>query len=164
MTNMKKHILTLAVAISSVFCASAADRYAYSLSVNQKDGTKVEFKFEEEPVATIEGTDLKITLYDDMRSVLFPITEVENLTINRSNPTGVNSIADENKVCFGLKREALDVEGLVAGVDVDIYASDGRHVAHAVCDADGAVSIDITSLGSGIFVVKAAKQSFKFIR
>lgn len=161
---MKKHILALAVALSSAFCAAAADEYAYSLSVNQKDGTKVEFRFDEEPVATIEGDDLKITLYDDMRSVLFPIAQLENLTIAKSNLTGVDAIAEQGKVSFGLSRQSLDVEGLSAGVNIDVFASDGRHVAHAVSDDNGAVRIDLSSLGSGIFVVKAAKQSFKFIR
>lgn len=162
---MKKHILALAVAISSAFCASAADEYAYSISVNQKDGTKTEFKFEEEPVATIEGDDLKISLYNttDLQSVLFPIAELENLTIIWGNTTGVKDMA-ESKVSFGITRTALEAEGLAAGTAVDIYSTDAKHVAHAVSDANGAARIDISSLGSGVFMVKAGNKSFKFIR
>lgn len=161
---MKKHILALAVAISSAFCASAADEYAYSLSVNQKDGSKVEFKFDEEPVATIDGDDLKITLYDDMSSVLFPIADLENLTIAKSNLTGVEAISAQGEVSFGLTRQTLDVDGLAAGVNVDIYTSDGKHAARAICDANGSARIDVSKLGSGIYLVKAGKKSFKFIR
>lgn len=163
---MKKHILALAVAISSMFCASAADDYAYSLCVNQKDGEKVEFKFEDQPIATIENDNLKITLYetDDLESVLFPIDALENITFTRSNLTGVNAIDSKGKVSFGLTREALDVNGLASGVNVDIFASDGRHVAHAACGADGSARLDLSPLGKGVYTVKAGKQTFKFIR
>lgn len=165
---MKKFIFAAVAVLASVFGVSAENVvYAYKLIVNQKDGTSVEFKFEEEPVATLEGDDVKITLYaaDDIdNGVLFPIAQLQNFTFEKDALSGVSEVASKADVSFGLTRTALQVAGLEAGQAVDIFSADGRQVARGICDANGNATIALEALPAGVYAVKAGKSTFKFIR
>lgn len=160
---MKKYIIALTAALATAISASAVD-YAHKLLVNKTDGTKVEYKFEDCPVASIEGDDLKISFLYSEQTVLHPIADIVNLTFDKEEVNSVEGIYTEGSVSFGLTRDLLEAAGLPAGTAVRIYDMAGALHAEGTCDADGAVSIPIASLGQGVYLVKAGNNSFKFIR
>lgn len=160
---MKKTILALTAALATAFGASAAD-YTHSFIINKVDGSTVEYQFQDEPVITISEDNFLVRLVsspDD--GVLYPMADVVNITFDKQ--VGVQAIeGDTNHVTFGISRETLDVAGLAPGADIYIYNTAGSLCIKAVCNADGAASVNISSLGSGVFVVNAGGNAFKFIR
>lgn len=161
---MKKTIIAIAAVLASAITASAVD-YKHKLIVNKTDGIKVEYKFEDTPVATIEGDDLKIELVSTKESVLYPIADLANLTFEKKEYDSVESVGDDaSRVSFGISRETLEVSGLAAGTSVSVHDLSGMLRATGVCDASGSATLDIGSLGSGVYIVEAGNNTFKFIR
>lgn len=159
---MKKTIIALALAVATAFGASAAN-YEYSLLVNKTDGTSVAYLFQDSPVATIEGENLKITSTTD-EGVLHPIEDLSNLTILRKETSGVATLVDKGAAAFGVTRQTFDAAGLAAGAEISIFSADGMLCAKGSADSEGRAAIDISSLGKGVYMVRAGKNSFKFIR
>lgn len=159
---MKRYIIAITAALATAISASAVD-YAHKLLVNKTDGTKVEYKFEDAPVASIEGDDLKISFQYSDETVLHPIADIANLTFDKTE-VGIEGIFTQGSVTFGLTRDLLEAAGLPAGTTVRIYDMAGMLHAEATCDADGVASVSIASLGQGVYLVKAGNNSFKFIR
>jgi len=161
---MKKTIIAIAAVLASAITASAVD-YKHKLIVNKADGTKGEYKFEDTPVATVEGDDLKIELASTRESVLYPIADLASLTFEKKEYDSVECIGDDStRVSFGISREALEVSGLTAGASVSVHDLSGMLRATGVCDASGSVTLDIGSLGNGVYIVEAGNNTFKFIR
>lgn len=149
--------------MATAFGASAVD-YIHTLIVNKTDGTKVEYKFENVPVATIEGDDLKIELLTTSESVLYPIADIVNFTFEKEL-SGVDNISsDEARVSFGITRESLEASGLASGAELSVYNAAGMLCVKAVCGDNGSVSVDISTLDKGVYVVNAGNNTFKFIR
>lgn len=162
---MKKYILVILAVVASVFTTYADELYAYTLKVNQKNGDQMTFKFQDEPVATIEGENLKISLLTVAgEDILVPISNLENLTFEKNALSGVENMKAAAGVAFALTKTALNAEGLEAGTVVSIYAIDGRIAAQGVCDATGNCSISLENVAPGVYAVKAGNNSFKFVR
>ena len=160
---MKKTIIALAAVWATAFGASAVD-YTHTLIINKTDGTKVEYKFADVPVATLEGDDLKIELLTTSENVLYPIADIVNFTFEKEL-SGVDNISsDEGRGSFGITREALDVSGLASDTEISIYNAAGMLCVKAVCGDNGTVSVDISTLDKGVYVVNAGNNIFKFIR
>lgn len=163
---MKKTIIAIAAALTAVFGTSAAAVYTHTLVINKSDGTKVEYKFEDIPVAEILGDELKITVGLTGESVIHPIVGMVNMTFDKQELGGIGlvPVGDPGAVSFGISREALDVAGLAAGCDVMIYDVAGVLVAVGKAGVDGSVSVPLSGLGNGIYIVSAGKATFKFTR
>ncbi len=135
------------------------------LVVNTVEGEPVEFAFQTDPVATIEGSDLVITDINDER-ILYPIADLVNLTFkidpNYNSVEGVESDAKALRV--SLTRTAVIVSGLELGVQVFLYSVDGAKIAAATADAGGVLTISTEALPKGVYTVAAPKHSFKFIK
>lgn len=164
---MKNYIISLVAFMAAALSAPAASLgYDYSLIINKLDGTQVEYKFEVMPVATIDGDDLCISTDADPTKVRYPIAELNNLTFRSEVNAGVNDLSADTapRVSFIVNRQSLEAEGLPAGAMLTVYAANGTLAAQCRANASGAVSINISHLGHGIYIVKAADHSFKFIR
>ena len=149
--------------LATAFGASAVD-YTHTLVVNKTDGTKVEYKFADMPVAMIEGNDLKMQLAGSEESVLYPIADIVNLTFEKK-VSGVESVVgEEGRVTFGISHESLEAAGIEPGAEVSVYNAAGMLCIKAQCGADGSVSVNISTLDKGVYVVNAGKNTFKFIR
>lgn len=160
---MKKTIIALFAVLATAITASATD-YTYSLLVNKTDGSKVEYKFAEEPVITIEGENMKVTLATDEQGVLYPFADVANLTFDKQQ-SGIKAVeAAEGRVTFGLSRDLLEVSGLSDRAEVSIYTVSGVLMAKTACTPDGYASLEISSLPAGVYLVSAGQHKFKFIR
>lgn len=146
--------------IAAATSAFAAE-YVYSVIVNKTDGSKVEYKFSENPVATIEGDNMKMTY--EGGAVLYPFAEIVNLTFEKEE-SGVSNVADSVGISFAVTKERLEASGLESGTTVSVYDASGQLVAGGTAGADGTVTISIASLGSGVHVVSAGRETFKFVR
>lgn len=161
---MKKTILAIGAALAVAISAQAAVDYTHTLVANMNDGTQTKFEFQDIPVATIEGEDLMITLMTTMDSYAIPMSELVNITIDRQE-SGVKGIeAESNAVRFGLTHDQLEVWGLPEATDVTVTDINGILQARGTASADGYAAVAIGELGKGVYIVKAGKNGFKFIR
>lgn len=157
-----KKILTFVAALAVTICASATD-YAYSVLVNQTNGNKVEYKFEDMPVATFSEDNMVMNVGE--QHVSYPIADIVNLTFDRTEKpeSGVEGVASPDMTVL-LSKENLDIRGLNPGVKVAVYDISGRMLVSANADADGSFSTSLSALGKGVFVITAGNNSFKIIR
>lgn len=158
---MKTKIFALFAALAAAFSASALE-YNHSVVVNCTDGTKMEYKFHDCPVAFVDGDEVNISVTMTHESVSIPMADITNLTFTKVS--GVESVKEDSRVSFGITRESLEVAGLEPGVSVAIYDVAGVMRVQGACGADGQVTLAIGDLASGVYVVSAGEKSFKFIR
>lgn len=160
---MKKYIIAAATLLATILGTATAAEYSHSVLVNLKDGSNVAYKFEDIPVATIDGDNLKITLGMTEQTVLYPFANIVNLTFEKKL-SGVTDVKSENQVSFGLTSESLEVWGLTASTQVSIFDATGALRATGTADEAGYVAIETSNLDKGVYLVKAGAHSFKFIR
>lgn len=164
---MKKILISAMLCIAGVACALAQHSNVgrHILVVTTTSGEPVEFAFQTDPVATIEGSDLVITDINDDR-VLYPIADLVNLTFKKdpkyNQVEGLQ--ADASGVRVSLGREAVAISGLELGAPVALYSLDGAKVASAIAGPDGSLSIAIQGLAKGVYTVAIPNHSFKFIK
>lgn len=152
----------MAAVIAAVFGANALEQYY--VQVNKTDGTQVRYWFIDIPVAQLEGDDLKFTMAQTRETVLHPLAEVSNLTFGKED-SGVEGVGAEGQgVSFAVTAETLVMTGAAAGCEVALHDMAGTLCARGAADAAGTLSLSIGHLDKGVYLVKAGKNSFKFIR
>lgn len=156
---MKKIFLALA-AVAMSFAAQAVE-YDYSVFVNQKNGENVEYKFEDEPVASFDGENLVMNVIE--QHISYPMADIVNLTIGKTEKeSGVADVKADMTVF--VSRDAVTIAGLEEGETVAVYDMAGMAVVGGKTDAAGNFSASLSELPKGVYIVKAGKNSFKFIR
>ena len=160
---MKKYIIAAATLLATMLGTATAAEYSHSVLINLKEGGSVAYKFEDVPVATIDGDNLKITLAMTDESVIYPFANVVNLTFEKKE-SGIANVKDNASVTFGITSESLEVWGLTASTQVSIFDATGALRATGAADEAGYVTIETSNLDKGVYLVKAGAHSFKFIR
>ncbi len=152
----------MAAVIAAVFGANALEQYY--VQVNKTDGTQERFWFYDMPVAQLEDDNLKFTMAQTHETVLYPLAEVSNLTMGCVG-MGVDGVGDDfSGVSFAVTAETLVMTGAAAGCEVAVYDTAGSLRARGAADAAGSLSLPVGHLDKGVYLVKAGKNSFKFIR
>lgn len=77
--------------------------------------------------------------------------------------TGVDAIQKDLPV-FKVSSDILEGFNLNSGADVNIYDLSGKKITGATADANGYVSIDVARFPTGVYVVKAKANNFKFYK
>lgn len=145
--------------LSSV--AMFAEGFAYSLIVNKKSGETVEYKFEADPRVTFDAGDMVIATGE--QQVRHAITDLEKLTFTKT--VGIEKVdANKSDIRVAVTSTYIAVEGLVPGSVLTVYSLEGRNVASAVADAQGAAQAAISDLAPGIYVAACEAHSFKFVK
>ncbi len=161
-----KKIIILLCAIITAAAAQAATLYDYSLVITKKSGEAVTYMFRNQPVATFEGTDMAITeTAVNGAKVLYPMTDIEKMTFSKAERSGVETVVSgENTAAFAIDATSITASGLKPEAGLTIFSLDGKKMADAKADADGAATIDISGLAPGAYIVATAGNSFKFIK
>ena len=124
-----------------------------------RNNTEVaKFSLSETPVITFNGGNLVVTSNgEELLS-----TSMEGLRNSfESIETGIQDIKSDDpaRPCFSFG-EAI-FEGLKSGDPIIVYTIDGKAVSHTTAGADGRATINISSLGKGIFILRTPTQSIK---
>lgn len=158
---MKKTIIALFAVMATAFGAAA--NTAYSVWVNLVDSSKVEYRFDDEPVATLENEEVKLTLNMTGATVSYPMADIVNFTFS-SAEVGVNEIDDAASPWFKVGKELFEAGNLGAGTRVSIYDLAGQLLLSAEADAAGNVAVPLANLDKGVYAVSAGRHAFKFTR
>ena len=158
---MKKYIISIFALLAAM--AVQAEILPKSLLVTMKDGNESIFKFADTPVATFEGTDMKITTGGGAETVMIAMAEVNNMTII-DDKSAVEDLKDAAKATFIIGETQIKGAGLRASAKVALYTVSGIMVAQTVTDDQGSFTVDIPAGATGTFIVRAGDRSFKFIK
>lgn len=155
---MKKILTTALLAVCALTGMAQAK---CTLVVEAKNGSKSEFAFETQPVATFGGQDMTVTWNNGEGTLVFAIDDVASMNI-LSEESAVRTL-EEGRLRFGLLGGILTVEGLAPGATLEIYSLDGGLEIMATCHT-ATLMADLSALPAGVHVVRAGGKSFKIMK
>ncbi|UKK53454.1 leucine-rich repeat protein [Prevotella sp. E2-28] len=137
------------------------DHMRTAIVVWMKDGSTHTFYLRHEPIITVQNRNLHIE--SRAGTVEVPLTSVARYTFDRYDITGVTEMSDE-KTDVSLEHNQLVVTGLKIGDNVDVYDVSGKLIQHVQSRRNGSYRINLSSLPTGVYVVKANQTTVKFMK
>lgn len=157
-----RRLLFIAIAALLSMTSLTANAADY-VTVSDKAGNKVSFALTAKPTVTFTDESLVITAGE--QTVEYPRADyrIFTLTDDDQTTTAIEKVNDNNgsNVVFTFA-DGVHGEGLKAGSRVMVFSINGQLVGSANASANG--SVDIPLQGNGVYIVKSATKSFKFIR
>lgn len=138
---------------------NAASLRQNCFSIHQKDGMVVNYSFAEKPVVTYSGSDLVLTT--SSVTVQYPLHSLRKMTIKGiGDATAINDVTLPDTE-FSFSDEDANVRGEKPGTPFYVFDIKGMKSAEGTIDAEGKANIRLSSLSSGIYIVKTQSTSFK---
>ena len=124
------------------------------------NGEKMEFRLVDKPKLSQDGKTIVITA-DGAKVELTP-SELQKVTMGdvENIGSGIAEVAI-NQSSAEFSDGFVRLSGYLAGEDVRIYNTAGVQSATFKASADGTLTISVSSLPSGISIIKTNKQSIK---
>ena len=138
---MKKIFLLILMAVMVNGWWSMANAQS-TLNIHTTTKGMVCFTFAEKPQVTFPSTEV-MSIASTTVTVEFPYSEVEKITFNDEDPTAVQTLTVRDNTN-----------------EVRIYDLNGRLVRRNR-SRDGAVSVDLSTLPVGVYIVKDGKRTYK---
>lgn len=159
-TYKKSRVVRLFACTLLAFCSSLGAWAIDHVKVVDANGAATYFKLAEKPVVSFSATSLVLTTTQG--TVEYPIADYRSFEF--ADPTdGINPAETTFGTPIFSFGETLSGEQLQPGTPVVVYDSKGRIVGQQNADAQGRVAIALGNT-AGIFIVKTATKSFKFIK
>lgn len=157
---MKKKLVSLLALMALLLPQTAMAEAVPCLTLTESSGAVSKFAFTDAPVVTYSGSDMVVTCGDQTLTVGL---EGLTLTYDEMEVTGINvvkdSTADPNRLQFSFGEASF--EGLQSGALVSVYTIDGKMIARVKADHDGRASISLSSLPSGVYILRTPSKAFK---
>ena len=131
----------------------------YVLQVWQSDGQVVAINLNEEPRTTYSDGNLIITT--TQTTITYPLERVRRYTYVLSSD-GINS--PTIRVEFSIDGETLTITGMKQGSTVMLYNTTGQLLRSISTTAQGKVTVSVSQLPTGIYVVKANGATYKITK
>lgn len=149
---------TLASALCALAVTGVAAQVQY-LTVNRVDGSQVSFALADDPVVTNSATEL--TVSSSSTTITVPFTELKNYVFStQTTSLKPTAVQPTHRVVEG----SIYFSGLQPGQGIAVFTLDGRQVSRNAADDQGNALVDISQLGSGVYIATTSTSSFKFIK
>jgi len=135
------------ILLATLFLISMSANAKQTLTIN---GTEVDKTV---VTMTFSGDDVVLTFSDDTDQTV----DMSTVVISFSSST---SIAYTLKTPVGSE---MNIEGLTAGSEFEIYDSTGKMVINSKANGTSA-NISLESLKNGVYILKAGDQIVKFVK
>lgn len=158
------NVLKKAIFLLLFFCLQLyvlANKNTPTVEVWTKSGERIAYSLSEHPVITYSGTDLVLTTTH--LTVNYPLAELHKFTFG-TEATAIEPIPTLPDGQIRMPGEMLILSGFCPSEQVLIYNIEGQKVLDATISSDGNTTIDIQSLATGIYVVKAGCITHKIIK
>ena len=156
-----KSLLVLGLLTLGGLCSYAQDKVP-GIIVELANGQKVEYRLADNPKFVFDGQTIKLTA--EGVAVEYTPSELAKVTTGEvENVTGIEELKSQQgdiKVEAGFAR----LSGFTAGEAVKIYSIGGSLVATHYVESDGSLVIPISSLPSGISIIKTNQQTIKITK
>ena len=155
--KFSKHIISVILLIFS----SAAYAEGYNFNVWTKSGEQISFPVKEKPKVT--HNDDSFIVSSTTTLVEYVATDIKKFTLEPIGPNGIESIKPlGSNICQS--DNTLILSGFIAGSIVKIITLNGQSMITKTINNDGTLSIDLSSLNKGIYIVSTECITCKFIK
>lgn len=156
---MKTVLKTMAI-ILLLLIVGRGITMAQRLVIWQKDGSKVSFNLDEQPKTTFTTDDLVITT--KTRSVNYPLSIIKRYTYEGD----ALSVRDIKVPCISIAQhqDEIIVKNLPVGKSATVFAIDGKQLISKCSDGSPTLTLSLSKLPCGVYVIKAEEVTYKFTK
>lgn len=132
------------------------------VNVWDNDGGCVSYPLTEYPRFEYNYEDSVIHCITTLQDIEFPMVSIHKYTLDDTPglPTAIgDAYGTDGRVSYSA--DNIYLSGFEAGADVWLYSSDGMLISHHNTDAAGSLSIPMSSLAQGVYIIKAHNVSYK---
>lgn len=153
-------IATIAVVLSVM---AQDDKPVQKLIVHMRDGQRLEFLLDDEPVTRFEPG--KLVLQTSKQSpVMYLIENVQRYT-HEGIAEGLESpVVAPGNILVRQNNEAVAIDGLPDNANVAVYTPDGRLLISCKAVGGQTTLLSLKDLPQGNYIIHAGSASFKFVR
>lgn len=155
--SMKFHSIFTTIILLLVMFYSGA-MHAQNLVIWQKDGSKVSYELNEQPKTTFTTDELVITTITS--TICFPLAQIQRYTYEGEG-TNLNDVRIKG-ISISHHGDEIIVKGLPKGKSVAVFGLDGVQMLAKNSDSSGRLTVSISKLSKGVYVIKADKITYKF--
>lgn len=153
---MKKLKVCLILLVMLIAVSVKAENVKYL--VFNSGGEQTVIALADEPVITINEGTLKVTVAG-VEKLLADLSEGLTYSFSPVAPTSVLAVLAEES--SRLEQGHVYIAHAHEGETVRVFSVDGKLAASQRISSEGTADIDLTTLGSGLYIVKTAKTSIK---
>ena len=147
--KMRRYFFLFMILFSSGCCLAES---AYQLVLEKKDGSTIRYVLSDKPVVTFAGTQVQVksakaeTSYERSDVSRYYFEDVAN---------GIDVVTDDDsslRIDYS-SADRLTAYGLSDAGAVGVYDLAGRLAPAGICVSDNAVTIDLSVLPAGVYVI-----------
>lgn len=151
---MKQFLLLLFAAFSLAMSADELNAIDFWMTT----GNKVTFVLYERPLVTFQDNDLVITT--PMREVRCASKDVTKFTYTSVDNSSISALK-ANSVSFRFEDYGIAVMNVEPLSVIDIYTTDGAHIATAKADHSGNAAVTFPSATGVTYIITTSVATFK---
>ena len=133
---------------------------AQRLVIWQKDGSKVSYNLDEQPKTTFTTEDLVITTATS--TISYPLAKIQRYTYEGAQ-LSVRDVKSQG-ISISHDGDLIIVKGLASGKNVTVYSMDGVQLLSKLSDGTEQLTLSLSSLPLGAYVIKADEITYKFLK
>lgn len=157
MKKLSTIIATLFVACAASLSA-AAEELTTHLTVNLHDGTTEHFNLLDTPTVTM--ADHQVVVSSESLQGTYEFEAVSHFSFSKRATSSISDmLTDDASFAFTYVDNATVVIAAPALEWAKVYTTDGRQVAEGVADADHTVTLHVSNLTPGIYIVAPSCHS-----
>ena len=147
--------------LSAISCLLLGTAMASNVLVlHLKDGSSQSYVLlTDEPRISVVGDNIVVTTNSTESS--YAMTDVSYFNYE-SQATGITGKNNADGMKFN--GDAILFSGLPAGCKIYLYATGGQLLMTETADADGCATVNLTSLQTGVYIIKANNIATKFTK
>lgn len=163
MNKIKLLTITLLLTMLSVPTGMRADDKQNTLIVLTKDNVLHQFVLADKPTVTFEGTQLKVTCEKASASASFNLADVIRFTYDGKSAAGIDEMTIDPAE-ISMQDGTLVISQMKANSTVNVYSTDGKLVRQLKAQRAGTYRLNLSSLRSGVYLVKADNITYKITK
>ncbi len=133
---------------------------AQRLVIWQKDGSKVSYNLDEQPKTTFTTEDLVITTATS--TISYPLAKIQRYTYEGAQ-LSVRDVKSQG-ISISHDGDLIIVKGLASGKNITVYSMDGVQLLSKLSDGAEQLTLSLSSLHLGAYVIKADEITYKFLK
>ena len=162
MNVLRKLLILFGILLFGISKGYAQDK-VLGIIIEMTNGEKMEYRLVDKPQMTFDGNIIILTAEGVMIEIL--PTDLQKVTMG--DVDNIGSGIKEASISQGLAEVSdgfVRLSGFQSGEAVRVYNAAGIMFADYKTSADGSLMISISSLPSGISIIKTNKQSIKITK
>lgn len=153
-------VLMLLICFMSTVEASADNEQRHVVKVLLKDGNTLSFEFDEEPTFKLGAS---VIIKTNSYEVVGEYAYGQILKIFPDEHSS-SDIKDVRTTTFTLANNKLYVDNISSESHVYVYSIDGKSVSAEIEKTDNNLTVDLSSLSKGAYIVKINNLSYKILK